>query len=470
MRRDEGCQPPVGGHTGGVRVNPKRTQCVSSGVSADSGEVSTGMHVDLWNQVFSDSNVRDAVQRVRENRGAAGVDGMSVDQALDYLSVHWDRIRESLDAGTYKPAPVREVIIPKPDGGKRMLGVPTVVDRLICQAIAQVLTPIFDAGFSPMSYGFRPKRSAHMALKTARRFINEGYVWVVEVDLSKYFDTVNHDMLMSRVARKVDDKRVLKLIRAYLNAGIMSGGVVRYQEEGTAQGSPLSPLLSNIMLDDFDHHLMSKGVRFVRYADDIRVFVRSERAAQRAFEQSRKFLEGRLHLWVNEGKSSIRPAYQAEMLGYGFYYARDGEYRFRLTTRSKKRLREKLKALTSRSWSVSMDHRIRKINQFVSGWSGYFALADAKGFLDAEDAHLRRRLRMCVWKQWKRVRTRLRMLRSFGVDDYQAWMWANTSKSYWRIAGSWILSTTLTNQWWSARGLRSMRTVWELRHQQYSLK
>lgn len=446
-----------------------RTEDVSSVSSAGYVDQVTGKWVGLWNQVFSGSNLRAALERVKANQGAAGVDGVGVEDIDAYLREHWAGIRERLDAGTYKPLPVREVMIPKPSGGKRMLGVPTVVDRVICQAIAQVLSPIFDRGFVPASFGFRPKRSAHMAVKTARKFLEERYVWVVEVDLSKYFDTVNHDMLMSRIARKVDDKRVLKLIRAYLHAGIMADGVVRRSGEGTPQGSPLSPLLSNIMLDDFDHHLQAKGTKFVRYADDIRVFVRSQRAAQRALAQATKFLEGKLKLRVNQEKSTIRYATRAELLGYGFYAARGGQWRFRLTGATKQRIITRVKELTNRSWSVSMDYRIDRINKYLRGWLGYFALADARTFLTHLDERLRSRLRMCVWKQWKRVRTRIRNLRSLGVNERQALKWGKTSKSYCRIASSHVLKTTLNNAYWENQHLVSAAQYWNYKHSQYSV-
>lgn len=469
MHNGENCQPRVCGHHEEDRVNPEGSQGVSSYVSADVGEVSTGAGVDLWNQVFSGDNLRTALERVKANKGAAGVDGVSVEDIDTYLQEHWVGIRQRLNAGTYKPLPVREVMIPKPSGGQRMLGVPTVVDRVICQAIAQVLTPIFDRGFVPVSFGFRPNRSAHMALKTARKYVNDGYVWVVEVDLSKYFDTVNHDMLMSRVARKIDDKRVLKLIRAYLNAGIMAGGVVRYGDQGTPQGSPLSPLLSNIMLDDFDHYLLAKGTKFVRYADDIRVFVRSKRAAQRALAQSGKFLEGKLKLRVNQEKSTICHAGKAELLGYGFYPARGGEYRFRLTLATKARIWTQIKELTARSWSVAMEYRIDRLNKYLRGWLGYFALADAKSFLTRLDEHIRRRLRMCVWKQWKCIRTKIRNLRRLGIRKQLAYEWANSSKSYWRIAGSWVLTIVLNNAYWDNQNLVSALRYWDYKHSQYSV-
>lgn len=312
------CQPRCG-HHGEDRVNPEGSYGVGSRVSAIFQDEATGKWCGLWEVVFSERNLFAAVERVKMNKGAAGVDGIGVDELDALMCRDWVEVYARLDAGTYQPQPVRRVQIPKPDGGVRELGVPTVLDRVIQQAIAQVLTPIFDAGFVPVSYGFRPNKSAHDAVKVAQLLVNQGFVWVVEVDLSKYFDTVNHDMLMARVARVVGDKRVLKLIRAYLNAGVLADGVVTASTEGTPQGSPLSPLLSNIMLDDFDQWMWSKQTRFVRYADDIRVFVRSKRAAGRALEQATKFLEGRLKLKVNQEKSSIRHACKAELLGYAFY-------------------------------------------------------------------------------------------------------------------------------------------------------
>lgn len=260
----------------------------------------------------------------RSLRGAAGVDGMQTGELRSWLLEHWVETRGLLDSGAYRPLPVRRVTIPKPDGGERLLGVPSVTDRMIQQAISQVLTPIFDAGFVPVSYGFRPGKSAHQAVKAAQRAVREGYRWVVEVDLDAFFDRVNHDMLMSRIARKVDDTRLLRLIRAYLEAGIMENGVRREAVEGTPQGSPLSPLLSNIFLDDYDQEFWKRGVRFVRYADDIRVFVRSKRAAERALLQATRVLEGRLRLKVSQAKSKIEPATRATLLGYGFYFAKAG--------------------------------------------------------------------------------------------------------------------------------------------------
>lgn len=432
---------------------------MSSCLPADCLDDATGKWVRLWEVVFTKQNLHVAKMRVRANRGAPGVDGVTVYQLDDFLVANWERISCQLESGTYRPQPVRMVNIPKPDGGQRMLGIACVVDRVICQAIAQVLTPIFDLGFVPVSYGFRPNKSAHDAARVARLLLDQGYEWVVEVDLSKYFDTVNHDMLMARVARRVDDKRLLKLIRAYLNAGIMDGGLVHFSDKGTPQGSPLSPLLSNIMLDDFDQWMWGKRTRFIRYADDIRVFVRSERAAQRALDVCSRFLEQKLKLKVNQEKSTIRHGMNAELLGFAFYKTKSG-YKFRLAPRSKRRLKQKVKELTGRSQAVSIEERIGRINRYFAGWLGYFFITDCRSFLLEVDAHLRRRLRMCVWKDWKKTKTKIRNLRSLGVLEHQAYMWGNSSKSYWRIAGSHVLSTTLDNEYWAQRGLRSFAEAW----------
>ena len=414
----------------------------------------------LWERVFSQANLLGALKRVERNRGAPGVDGLTVHELRDWLEQHWDRTRAKLDAGVYRPLPVAQVMIPKPDGGQRRLGVPSVVDRLIQQAIAQVLVPVFDPGFVPVSYGFRPHRSAHDAVLVAQRVIQEGYRWVVEVDLDAFFDRVNHDMLMARVARKVEDKRLLKLIRAYLEAGIMAGGVVQATGVGTPQGSPLSPLLSNIVLDDFDQLFWSRGHRFVRYADDLRVFLKSKRAAYRVLEVATRFFEETLRLKVNLAKSSVKPASSAELLGYGFYFAKGSQVKLRMTPSTRKRVKDRIRALTSRRWSMYMDRRIRQLNQYIRGWMGYFRLLDTPNILKHLDKWLRRRLRQVLWKQWYRVRTKFRMLRSLGIRRDQAYQWANASKSYWRIAGSPILNHALPDQYWHDHGVLFFYDAW----------
>lgn len=439
-------------------MNLEGLSAVRSGRPAGAGEnVRDGQ--DVWEQVFAPANLAVALGRVERNRGAAGVDGVSTQELRDWCREHWVAVRAALDAGTYRPLPVRQVMIPKPDGGQRKLGVPTVLDRLIQQAIAQVLTPVFDPGFVPVSYGFRPGKSAHDAVKVARLVIEQGYRWVVEVDLDAFFDRVNHDVLMSRVARKVKDKRLLKLIRSYVEAGIMVDGVRQPAKEGTPQGSPLSPLLSNIMLDDFDQEFWKRGHRFVRYADDIRVFVKSKRAAGRVLEQGTMLLEQRLKLRVNRAKSSIVPATTAVLLGFGFFFTTSG-VRIRVAPKAWQRAKARIRELTSRRWSVSMGYRIMRCNQYIRGWMGYFRLADTPRKFRDFDEWFRRRMRQIRWKEWKRGRTRVANLRALGIRADLAWQWGMSSRGYWRIARSPVLHRALPTSYWEGLGLIFFHHAW----------
>lgn len=399
------------------------------------------------------------MRRVQANKGAPGVDGVRTEELRDWLREYWEQVRADLDAGSYRPQPVRRVTIPKPGGGERMLGVPTALDRLIQQALAQVLTPVFDPHFSGASFGFRPGKSAHQAVRAARRAIADGHRWVVDVDLDRFFDRVNHDMVMARLARKVKDRQVLKLVRRFLEAGVMIDGVKLPVAEGTPQGSPLSPLLSNIMLDELDRELFERGHRFVRYADDLRVFVRSERAAQRVLDSITKVVEKRLRLKVNREKSSVSRASKATLLGFGFYFSRKG-VGTRLASKSITRLKERIRELTSRRWSVAMEYRLDRLNRFITGWMGYFRLADAKRLFRDLDEWLRRRLRQIRWKEWKRPATRRTMLRKLGIPDFKAREWSSSGKGYWRIANSWILARSLPNAYWDDLGLRSLSQVY----------
>lgn len=323
---------------------------------------------------------------------------MTVEELRPYIVAHWREVREALDGGRYRPSPVRRVGIPKSDGGERQLGIPTVIDRFIQQAIAQTMTPLFEPRFSPHSYGFRPGRSAHNAMKQAQAYVQEGYDWVVDIDLERFFDRVNHDMLMARVARVVRDKRVLKLIRAYLESGVMVNGVMMDTEEGTPQGGPLSPLLSNIMLDDLDKELEKRGHKFVRYADDCNIYVKTQRAGRRVMGRVVQFLEGKLKLRVNRQKSKVDRASKVTFLGFSFY-KHQGEVRIRVATKSLERLRRRLRRLTRRTRSGKLEEVIREINEYLQGWTGYFRLADTASVFEHLDSWVRRRLRQMVWKR-----------------------------------------------------------------------
>ena len=419
-----------------------------------------GLEESLWERMLAPANLFGALRRVEANRGAPGVDGMTAAELRPWICEHWAGVREALDAGTYRPLPVRRVVIPKPGGsGERMLGVPTVLDRLIQQAMAQVLTPIFDPDFSGSSFGFRPGRSAHQAVRVARRCVEDGLRWVVDVDLMRFFDLVQFDVLMARVARKVTDRKILKLIRACLEAGVMVDGITQATVEGTPQGSPLSPILSNIMLDDLDRELWARGHRFVRYADDVRVFVRSERAAHRVLDSVTTVVEQRLKLKVNREKSSVRPASKATLLGFGFYFSRSG-VKIRVDPKAIKRLKGRIRELTSRRWSVSMPCRINRLNRFITGWMGYFHLADLSHRLRELDKWLYRRMRQIRWKEWKRYSAKRRNLRRLGIPDRNAREWAASSKGYWRIAGSPVLHRALPNTHWDDLGLLGLQATW----------
>jgi group II intron reverse transcriptase/maturase len=405
----------------------------------------------VWERVFERKNLLSALKRVEANGGAPGVDGMTAEALRPYLKARWLELRAALDSGSYRPSPVRRVEIGKPDGGVRLLGIPTVVDRLIQQAIGQVLTPLFEPVFSPHSYGFRPGRRAHDAVEAAQGYIREGYTWVVDIDLEKFFDRVNHDKLMARVGRVVKDKRVLKLIRRYLQSGVMVNGVVLETEEGTPQGGPLSPLLANIMLDDLDKELERRGHRFVRYADDCNIYVRTERAGERVMNSVRGFLEKKLKLKVNEKKSAVARAGQRKFLGFSFFY-RKGEVLIRVAGQALQRVREKLRGLTRRTRSGRLEEIIQQLKEYMRGWMGYFRLADTQSVFAGLDQWLRRRLRQLLWKRWKRGTTRWRELVSLGVPRSLAGLGA-TGSSPWRMAATPVVHMALSTAFWDAQGL-----------------
>jgi RNA-directed DNA polymerase len=408
-------------------------------------------------QILSRENMRRALDRVRRNRGSHGVDGMTVDELPTYLETAWPFVREELLSGTYVPHPVRRVEIPKPDGGKRLLGIPTVLDRMIQQAISQVLSPIFEETFSRNSYGFRPGKSAHDAVRQSREYIQQGYSWVVDIDLEKFFDRVNHDILMSRVARKVEDKRVLRLIRKYLESGVLLDGVKNASDEGTPQGGPLSPLLSNVLLDDLDKALEQRGHRFCRYADDCNVYVRSRRAGERVMLGVSKLLMESLKLKVNPEKSAIDRPWNRKFLGFSFYRSKDGiSIAIRIHSTSIKKLKSSIRKATNRNLSTNFEDRLAILARKTTGWVNYFGIADAKKTTNDLDGWTRRRLRACLWKQWKRIRTKRENLVKLGVPAPKAWEWANTRKKYWRVAGSFILTTTVTNQFLEECGYKSL--------------
>jgi len=413
----------------------------------------------LLERVLSKENLETAWKRVKANHGAPGVDGISIEQFPDHTRPLWAGIRKSLLAGTYQPWPVRRVEIPKPTGGIRPLGIPTVLDRLIQQAIAQVLSPIFDPGFSDSSFGFRPGRSAHHAVYQAREYIREGYRIAVDMDLSKFFDTVNHDVLMRRVARKVRDKRVLRLIGKYLRAGVMVQGRLQETRLGVPQGGPLSPLLANIILDDLDKELEKRSHRFVRYADDFIVLVKSRRAGERVMESLKRFLESTLKLKINQEKSRIVHTNQVAFLGFTFRGTK-----IHWSEKAFREFKRKVKELTGRSWFVSMDYRYKKLAEYLRGWMNYFGISEYYRPIPEIDHWLRRRLRMCYFKQWRRTRTKVRELRKLGTSLRAAISVAISRKGPWRLSRTLATQTGMTNDWLKGQGLLSVKEWWVLIH------
>ena len=400
---------------------------------------------NLLDRIVHRDNMNEAVKRVIKNKGSHGIDGMQVDELRPYLMEHGKDLVEMIIKGSYKPNPVKRVMIPKPDGSKRALGIPTVVDRVVQQAIHQELSKVFEPKFSNNSFGFRPGKSAHMALQQAKTYINEGYKYVCDIDLEKFFDRVNHDKLMYLISKEVTDKRLLKLIRAYLSAGIMDNGVKVKSLEGTPQGGPLSPLLSNIMLNELDKELERRGHKFCRYADDCNIYVKSKRAGQRVMESIKRFIEGDLKLKVNGLKSAVDSPIRRKFLGYSFFYTKSG-IEFRVHKKSIDKLKDKIRKITNRNISMNFEYRVAKLLEVTRGWVIYFKMAKMKKLMEQLDQWIRRRLRACIWKTWKRIKTRAINLMKLGLPKSKSWEFANTRKGYWRISNSPILSRTITNE------------------------
>jgi RNA-directed DNA polymerase len=419
--------------------------------AGERGIESPAIAEQLMEEVCGRENCKQALKRVKANKGSAGVDGMTVQQLPEYLKQHWPVIREQLLSGTYEPQPVRRVEIPKPDGGVRKLGIPTVLDRFIQQAVMQVLQGRWDRTFSDHSYGFRPGRSAHQAVEQAQQYIAEGYRWVVDLDLEKFFDRVSHDKLMARIETRVSDRRMLKLIRSFLKAGVMEGGLVSPVDEGTPQGGPLSPLLSNIVLDEFDRELERRGLRFARYADDSNIYVRSRRAGERVMASISAFITTKLKLKVNQQKSAVARPWERKFLGFSF--TREREPRRRIAPKAVLRFKERVRELTSRTRGVSIERMAEELAQYLKGWLGYFGKCQTPSMLQGLEEWTRRRLRSVIWKQWKRGTVRFAELRKRGVGKELAAKTAGSAHGPWRLANSPGLAIALPNAYFDSLGI-----------------
>lgn len=420
----------------------------------------------MLQEILDIRNVQKAFRQVTANKGAGGIDGMQTDELRDYLNAHWQTLRTEILHGNYKPQPVRKVEILKPQGGTRMLGIPTVTDRLLQQAIAQWLSPKNEVGFSNYSYGFRPKRNAHQAVLQAQVYLNEGYEYVIELDLEKFFDKVNHDKLMGLLANQITDKRTLKWIRSYLTSGIMEGGVASPRTEGTPQGSPLSPLLSNIILHELDKELEARGHRYVRYADDCSIYVRSEKSAQRVMETITEYIESKLKLKVNRTKSKVSRPNESTLLGFSFYRSKTG-WEIRIAPKSLLRIKKKMKEQTQRNDPLPAKEKIKKMEAVIRGWVNYFSIAKAKSKMQQLDEQVRTRLRMGIWKQWKKPWTKRRNLQKLGINPQKAYEWSNSRKGYCRIAHSPILCRALNNEYFTRQRYIGFANYyyWKTEHQ-----
>ena len=420
--------------------------------------------MELLEEILSRANLNEAYKRVYANKGASGVDGVSVEELHEHLRVHKRELLESIRTRKYKPQPVRRVEIPKDNGKMRQLGIPTVVDRVIQQAIAQVLTPICEKQFSDSSYGFRPNRSCEMAVIRSLELLNDGYDWIVDIDLERFFDTVHHDRLMNILHRTIDDGDVLSLIRKFLVSGVMVGNTYEETTVGTPQGGNLSPLLSNVMLNELDKELEARGLYFVRYADDCNIFVGSRKAAERVMKSITDFIERKLGLKVNATKSKIGRPNQIKFLGFGYFTDKDKKYQAKPHKLSLEKLKRKLKALTSRRWSISLDSRLKKLKQQIAGWIYYFRIAKMKTNMEEIDSKLRKRVRVIIWKQWKKTRKRYESLRKLGANHSNAYRTANCRKGYQYVCGTATIHATITNKRLEARGLTSLSNLYAKVH------
>ena len=403
---------------------------------------------NMLEEILDIRNVTRALKQVTANKGAGGIDGMQTDELRDYLNAHWQMLKVSVLEGNYKPQPVRKVEISKPQDGTRMLGIPTVIDRLLQQAVSQWLSTKYEGEFSNYSYGFREGRNPHQAVLQAQEYLNEGYEWVIELDLEKFFDKVHHDRLMSTLAKKLTDKRILKLIRSYLTSGIMEGGVCSPRTEGTPQGSPLSPLLSNIVLDELDKELLARGHRFVRYADDCSIYVKSEKSAQRVMESITVYIEKKLKLKVNRTKSKVSRPQESMLLGFSFYRGKEG-WQVRIAPKSLERIKKKIKEKTKRNDPAPAKEKIKKMEAVIRGWVNYFAIAKGRKKMQELDELVRTRLRIGIWKQWKKPKTKRIHLIKLGIGKQKAYEWSNSRKGYCRIAHSPILCLALNNEYFT---------------------